>query len=186
MGNSPFFMTGANAKIKVNGVTLAFCTGLSYDVIINTANPRILGGYEAVSLDVLSYEIKGQFSIVKYNKGMVSNNAGSTPDSVVDSGNGIGNWGTGSWANDGKAYPALDPSTFSTGTFFDIEVYQKAMDTTNTIVMMPFAKIRECRIVAARTVIQKKTATIQTFAFIGKYLDEDSFLAIPSVLPQNM
>lgn len=137
-GNTPFFLVGANAKIKLNGKTLAFCTDLSYSVQIITQTPKTLGSYEGNSVEPLGYSVSGSFTVVRYVKD-VYKKVGSRPNGAAlnDAGNGVGNWG-GVWGgdasdffarngvgNDGRANEALDPSKFANGTTFDIQVYQK-------------------------------------------------------------
>lgn len=138
-GVKPFFIVGARAKIKLNGKTLAFCTDLSYSVQIITQTPKVLGMYEGSSVEPLGYSVTGSFTVVRYAKNAVSA-IGSAPNGVAnnDAGNGVGNWGS-VWGggvlnsalstlgigNDGRANEALDPSKFSQGTTFDIQVYQK-------------------------------------------------------------
>jgi hypothetical protein len=139
-GIRPFFITGANAKIKLNGKTLAFCTDLSYSVQIITQTPKVLGMYEGSSVEPLGYSVSGSFTIIRYAKGIREANGGRAPNDAAanDAGNGVGNWGSvwggglfkGAVAslglgNDGRANEALDPSKFSQGTTFDIQVYQK-------------------------------------------------------------
>ena len=134
----PFFITGANAKIKVSGKTMAFCTDISYSVEVITQTPKILGMYEGSSVEPLGYSVSGVFTIIRYAKD-AKKNIGSTPKGVAenDAGNGVGNWG-GVWGgtggdffarngigNDGRANEALDPSKLANGTTFDIEIYQK-------------------------------------------------------------
>lgn len=140
----PFFVTGASAKIKVNGRTLAFCTDLSYSVQIITQTPKVLGMYEGTSVEPLGYSVSGSFNIIRYVKNAKSSvGTNSTPSGTVaknDAGNGVGNWG-GTWGgdnqgsrdlfarlgigNDGRANEALDPSRLENGTSFDIQIYQK-------------------------------------------------------------
>ena len=138
MGTSPFFVTGANAKIKLNGKTLAFCTDVSYSIQVIVQTPKILGMYEGSSIEPLGYNVSGSFTVIRYVR-----NAGSAighkPRDIApnDSGNGVGNWG-GVWGsnggdflarngigNDGRANEALDPSKMAASTSFDIEIYQK-------------------------------------------------------------
>lgn len=141
-GNTPFFLVGANAKIKLNGKTLAFCTDLSYSVQVITQTPKTLGSYEGNSVEPLGYSVSGSFTVVRYVKD-VYKKVGSRPKGVAenDAGNGVGNWG-GVWGgtagdffarngvgNDGRANEALDPSKFANGTTFDIQVYQKVRAT---------------------------------------------------------
>jgi len=146
----PFFITGANAKIKLNGKTMAFCSDFSYSVQILTQTPKVLGMYEGTSVEPLGYNVSGSFSIIRYVKDAQSNVGGSEPHGIAknDAGNGVGNWGS-QWGgslgdflsrngvgNDGRANEALDPSKLAGGTTFDIQVYQKIATpgTTNNTV----------------------------------------------------
>lgn len=139
-GTKPTFITGANAKIRLNGKTLAFCQDFSCSVQVLTRVPKVLGKYEGDSVEPLGYAISGTFTIVRYAKGIKKLlGPGATPNGLAenDAGNGVGNWGT-QWGgspedflarngvgNNGRAHEALDPSKFGTGTTFDIQVYQK-------------------------------------------------------------
>lgn len=139
----PFFITGANAKIKLNGKTLAFCTDLSYSISVLTQTPKILGMYEGSSVEPLGYSVSGTFTIIRYAKDAQSNIGGKPPNYVSpnDAGNGIGNWGS-AWGgglgsflaangvgNDGRPNEDLDPSKLANATTFDIQVYQKTPNT---------------------------------------------------------
>lgn len=141
-GIRPFFVNGANAKIRLNGKTLAFCTDLSYSISILTQTPKVLGMYEGSSVEPLGYSVTGTFTVVRYVKD-AKNSTGGTPQGIAenDAGNGVGNWGS-VWGgklgdflnrngigNDGRANEALDPSKFANGTTFDIQVYQKVVTT---------------------------------------------------------
>lgn len=138
MSHSPFFLTGASAKIKLNGKTMAFCTDVQYSIDIIHQTPKILGMYEGSSVEPLGYSVSGSFTVIRYAKDAVSA-IGNSPANIArnDAGNGAGNWG-GVWGgtagdilarngvgNDGRANEALDPSKFANGTTFDIEIYQK-------------------------------------------------------------
>lgn len=144
-GTQPTFITGATAKIRLNGKTLAFCQDFSCSVQILTKTPKVLGKYEGDSVEPLSYLVSGSFSVVRYAKGVKKSlGAGKFPNGLAenDAGNGVGNWGT-VWGgkggdilarngigNDGRAHEALDPSKFASGTTFDIQVYQKLFNGT--------------------------------------------------------
>lgn len=184
-GIRPFFITGANAKIKLNGKTLAFCTDLTYSVSINTQTPKVLGVYEGTSVEPLGYSVAGGFTIIRYAKDARTSIGGKAPQGVApdDAGNGVGNWGKawngqGSTAgrlglgNDGRADEALDPSRFAAGTTFDIQVYQKT--PTGEIGV---ANIRNVRIVSSNFSLSKKGVAVQRFEFAALYVDEDSFVA---------
>jgi hypothetical protein len=146
-GIQPTFITGAAAKIRLNGKTLAFCQDFSCSVQVLTKTPKVLGKYEGDSVEPLGYMVSGSFSIIRYAKGIKhALGPGTTPGGLAenDAGNGVGNWGT-VWGgqlgdffsrqgigNDGRAHEALDPSKFGNGTTFDIQVYQKVARSTPT------------------------------------------------------
>jgi hypothetical protein len=143
----PTFITGATAKIKLNGKTLAFCADFQCSVQVITKTPKVLGKYEGDSVEPLGYMVSGSFTVVRYAKGIrAALGPGNFPNGLAenDAGNGVGNWGT-AWGgklgdllsrngvgNDGRAHEALDPSKYSTGTTFDIQIYQKAATAAGT------------------------------------------------------
>lgn len=185
-GIRPTFITGANAKVRVNDKTLAFCTDLSYSVQILTQTPKVLGMYEGSSVEPLGYTVAGSFSVIRYAKDVKSSVGAKSPNGLAgnDAGNGVGNWG-GAWGgtlgdflarngvgNDGRANEALDPSKFQNGVTFDIQVYQKT--PTGDIGV---ANIRNVRITQADFNLTKKGAAVQRFNFVALYVDEDSFVA---------
>lgn len=183
-GKKPFFLTGAVAKIKVNGVNLAFCTNISYSVTVNHAAPRVLGMYEPTSIEPTGYLVTGSLSIVKYTadaKSLIAN----APNDTTDRGNGIGSWARESSSVkrladgfdikggiDGRAYHNLLPRHLNKATGFDIEIFHK-LDGKD----LPVAKIREARITRADFNVSKQSAASQTFQFTALYADEDTFLA---------
>lgn len=185
-GTRPTFITGANAKVRVNDKTLAFCTDLSYSVQILTQTPKILGMYEGSSVEPLGYSVSGSFSVIRYAKDVKSAVGGNAVRDLAgnDAGNGIGNLG-GTWGgtlgdflarngvgNDGRANEALDPSKFQNSVTFDIQVYQKT--PTGDIGV---ANIRNVRITQADFQLTKRGAAVQRFNFVALYVDEDSFVA---------
>jgi hypothetical protein len=137
-GVRPFFISGATAKIRLNGKTMAFCTDVSYTIQVITKTPKILGMYEATSVEPLGYTVTGSFTIIRYAKNAINTTRSNIKSTARnDAGNGVGNWGT-QWGgtagdflarngigNDGRAHEALDPSKFANGTTFDIEIYQE-------------------------------------------------------------
>lgn len=190
-GVGPFFITGANALVKLNGKTIAFCTDFSYSVAIAHQTPKVLGMYEGSSVEPLGYTVSGSFSVIRYAKGAeAAQGSNSLPNGVAanDAGNGVGNWGSvwggGALGNipsiigvpfsgsDGRANEALNPTTYANGTTFDIQVYQK---TTNGNIGV--VNIRSVRITQADFNLSKKTAAQQRFNFVALYADEDSFVA---------
>jgi hypothetical protein len=153
-GMMPFFLTGATAKIKVNGRTLAYCTDFSYRIETNHQPARICGMFEPASLEPVGYSVSGGFNVVRYTKNMtehVKEAGGKVPNGVSDKGNGIGGWGDSNSPFDGKANEAFDPSKLQSAVYFDIEVYQKTPAG-----QVGVAKFRNCKIRASDFNINKK------------------------------
>lgn len=126
----PFFITGANCKIKVNGVTIAYATDLSYNVSINHAPVSILGIYESDTIEPLSYSVSGTFTVIRYvdSASKYIGNMGKTSNY----GNGVGSFASPSeftrpdlLRTDGKADQSANPAKLGNATGFDIEIYQK-------------------------------------------------------------
>lgn len=183
-GMRPFFLTGANAKIRVNGVTLAYVTNLSYSIQVNHATPRVLGMYEPSSVEPLSYLVTGSFTVAKYVADIKDDVGGTPPNGTSDRGNGLGSWGPdgtiGKFAAgfdikkgiDGRAYENLDPSKLNKATTFNIEVFQKFAGGQRGV-----ANIRDVRITRADFNIADKNIASQTYNFTALYADEDTFIA---------
>lgn len=183
-GTKPFFLTGANAKIRVNGKTLAYVTNLSYSVNINHASPIVLGMYEPSSVEPLSYKVTGSFTVARYIADIQTDVGGKSPNGTSERGNGIGHWGPDSTLGkfgagfdikkgiDGRAYENMDPSKMNKATTFEIEIFQKFDGGQRSV-----AKVRDARITRADFNLAKKAVASQTFNFTAIYADEDSFLA---------
>jgi hypothetical protein len=171
-GKKPLFLTGANAKIKVNGVTLAYAVDLSYSIRVEHATPTVLGMYEASSVEPISYSVTGTFTVVRYVAEMHEKTGGNAGTSKK--GNGAGTWGgdAGLLKTTGRAYESFVPSKLSTSSSFSIEIFQKYNGGS-----MPVAKIRDARITASDFQIDKKSTAMQRFSFTALYADEDSFIA---------
>lgn len=180
-GMKPFFITGANSKILLNGKTMAFCTDFACSVQILTQTPKVLGKFEGSSVEPLGYTVSGSFTLIRYVKNAVSEYGGTQPRDTVNSGNGMGNWadrGIGQ-ATDIQANPA----DLASGSTFDIEVYQKIQPTPDTKDQLGVIKVRNARITQADFSMTKKGAAVQRFNFVALYCDEDSFKADFSGLP---
>lgn len=193
-GIQPTFITGATAKIKLNGKTLAYCTDFSCSIDVLTKVPKVLGKYEGDSVEPLGYMVQGGFTILRYAKGIINTlGPGHTPPTLAanDAGNGVGNWGT-VWGGgsgvmdalarngigmDGRAHEALDPSKFAQGTSFDIQIYQKVADGKGGTKILGIYNIRSARINRADFGIQKKGVAQERFSFVAIYADGDAFVA---------
>ncbi len=212
-GAKPFFVTGANAKIRINGRTIAFCTDVSYKVTVNHASPRVLGRFEVETHQPLSYDVEGSFTIIRYAKDLKSK-LDPVAGAASNTGNGIGAWGLshgnaasraaglpsadGQW--DGRADESLRPSRMFQSSLFDIEISQKVSNETggnNAIENFlgvgsgnegecAIAKLQGCRIEVASFTLNKRSAAIQSFSFKAQYAHEDTFLASKSGVGQEL
>ena len=195
-GMIPFFLTGANAKIRVNNKTLAFCTNMQYSIKVTHVNPKVLGMYEGHSIEPTGYEVSGSFSIIKYTRGMAELHddlhGSKAPSNVKKEGNGLGSWGpgglagitgtTGAGGNDGQAQQGLSPEKLNNSLMFDIEVYQKGPHGDDN----PVARLKNCRITQADFLLNKQGAATQTFQFMAVYADDDTIITAPSGIGQNL
>jgi hypothetical protein len=191
-GVRPFFVTGDKLKIVLNGKTIAFATDLECSVQVMHQTPHVLGMYEGTSVEPLSYNVTGSFSIIRYVHNAIANIGGTPPNGVspLDAGNGVGNWGSVwgggvlnnvlsilgnplSGGTDGRANEALDPSTYSQGTTFDILVYQHNPNGDP----MGVIRIRSARISRADFKVNKKSPAQDRFEFVALYVDGDAYQA---------
>lgn len=214
-GVLPLFVTGAKAKIKLDGLTLAFCTDLSYSVSVPTADPHILGMYEASSIEPLSYSVRGSFSLLRYTRAAMQRqkrllDAGMKGESVPGAnpdGNGVGNWGKtstsvfGTNGNSGlltsltsqdpsnfagRSYDALNPKAMSYAASFVIEAYQMSPAAAGLEADdLPIARLRNVRISSADMTLDRRTISNQRFNFVARYADEDSFVAESSFVGEG-
>lgn len=138
-GLTPFFLTGANAKILLNNKTLAFATDMSYTITVRHASPRLLGKYEVETHMPLTYDVTGSFTIIRYARGLMKYLGGNVPQGVLNEGSGVGSWGMDSRGSlkaklglpdssgnfDGRADEAFNPSRLFQSMTFTIEIRQK-------------------------------------------------------------
>ena len=176
-GMRPFFLTGANAKIRVNNVTLAYCTNLSYSITVNHASPKVLGMFEPTSIEPLGYSVTGSFTVIRYIADAIAKSGSKAPEGAAshDQGNGIGGWGKGKVQEillGGRVADSFNPSKMDKATGFDLEIFQKVSGSQIAV-----AKVRGARITKMDFSLAKGSAATQTFQFTALYADEDSFLA---------
>lgn len=136
---APFFITGANAKLIVNGMTIGMATDVSYKVDVKHAEPHVLGVYEAMEIQPLMYEVHGSFTVIRYHQKNIDhmlNRGYNIPAGLRHDKNGIGTWTIdkllaqigmpfGPFAKEGRAHQAFDPSKMNKAMMFDIEIKVK-------------------------------------------------------------
>lgn len=138
-GKVPFFLTGGNARIYINGKLIAFATDVNYRVSVKHASPRLLGKFEVEEHQPLTYDVSGSMTLIRYARGTKDFFGSGAPDSVSQDGNGIGSMGqsggilgvkkalglpNGAGRFDGNADENMNPGRMYQAKGFDIEIRQ--------------------------------------------------------------
>lgn len=173
-GKQPFILTGANAKLKVNGRTLAFATNVSYRIEVIHEDPRVLGMYEGHSLEPVSYKVSGGFSIIRYVADV--RDQVNAPSGVSNRGNGPGAWGDNKFSDAISSSPSprefFNPRLMDRHSALELEIFQKLPNGQD----MPVAKIKGMKFTLNEfTIGNKKSPAMQQIQFMALYADEDSF-----------
>lgn len=169
-GITPFFLSGGNARILLDGHTVAFATNISYRIIVKHTSPRVLGKYEVEDLHPLSYDVFGSMTILRYAKGMAAI-VGTKPSDAGDAGSSIASLKNGI----GLANQAFSPSQFLKAHMFDIEVQQSTSSMGNNPrgIILPVFRLRDCRIDELTFNLDKAGVGSQTVRFTARFLDDD-------------
>lgn len=160
-GKKPSFITGATAKIKAYGKTIAYAQDVSYNTSVTTIPIETMGRYEVVSNEPVAYFVDGSLSIVRYTKQANTNNMSGT----AVTGNQINNW------EDGKSDAAFDPSKLIVSESFDLEIFQKTSAGEEQILV---AKLRDCRMTRKGGGINKRGILVESMSFNAILLDHGS------------
>jgi hypothetical protein len=138
-GKVPFFLTGGNARIYVNGKLIAFATDVNYRVSVKHASPRLLGKFEVEEHQPLAYDVSGSMTLIRYARGIKDFWGSAAPDKVSQDGDGIGSMGqsggtlgikkalglpNGAGRFDGNADENMNPGRMYQAKSFDIEIRQ--------------------------------------------------------------
>ena len=138
-GKLPFFLTGASARIYINGKVMAFATDVQYRVSVKHASPRLLGKYEVEEHQPLAYDVSGSFNLIRYARGIDTFFGNAAPEMATTAGNGIGSFGTSGGTLgitkalglpnlagkfDGNADENMNPGRMYQAKSFDIEIRQ--------------------------------------------------------------
>jgi len=159
----PGFITGANARVKLGGKLLAYCTDLNYTVDVATIPIEVIGTYEVKSYEPIAYSVNGSFSVVRYTSrdninGIRNAAAGGNP--AVDVG--------GAAASGTSVGTHLDPGKILTSSTFDIEVHQVASnDAATSSAATGVFKITDCRIVRRTSSLSKRGVVTDGYSFVG-------------------
>lgn len=171
----PSFITGANARISVGGKTFAYAADVSYQVIIDTVPIETMGRYEAVSNEPVNYSVSGELSIVRYTKLAKSiANQVTPPAGSTGTGNGLGNvtLSTGQLASD-----HINPVNMLASQTWDLNVYQKTVNSGSDTAEVGFINISDCRFNRMSGGLNKRGILVDRLAFVGILMQDDSFAA---------
>jgi len=190
----PSFITGANAKIKVGSLTLAFASDVSYEIRVSFSPVRAMGMLEVAAYEPMSYTVSGSFSVVRYTKDAASadiivtsliddDDDSRTPAKVKtsisgkvvpgtnSSGNSIHQWKDKQAGDIGRH---LDPGSILKSLTFDLEIFSKySKNETESIL-----KIRDCKIVSKSGSLTKKGLMIDNFEFNAIFADNDESISV--------
>lgn len=187
----PTFITGANAKITVDGVTFAYASDVSYQVVVDTIPIETMGRYEAVTNEPVNYTVTGDLSVVRY-----TSLANKTAETGSSKGNGLGNV-TGT-SGETQSFQ-FDPGNMLTSSSWDLVVYQKyatgagltgtsaiasgvadAAAIATGVSQLGVIKIADCRFNRKSAGISKRGILVDRLSFVGILASDESFVSSPS------
>ena len=185
----PTFITGANAKITVDGKTFAYASDVSYVVSVDTIPIETMGRYEAVTIEPVNYSVAGTLNVVRYTS--LANNTANTSSSK---GNGLGNV-TGT--SGGTQSDQFNPGNMLLSASWDLVVYQKyasAAGLTGTseisngqpdgtikgVSQLAIIRISDCRFTRKSASITKRGILVDALSFVGILASDESFVSSPS------
>ena len=188
----PTFVTGANAKITVDGVTFAYASDVSYQVVVDTIPIETMGRYEAVTNEPVNYTVTGELSVVRY-----TSLANKTAETTGTKGNGLGNI-TGT-STETQSFQ-FDPGNMLTSASWDLVVYQKyatsagltgtsaissgsstdAAAIATGVSQLAIIKVADCRFNRKAAGINKRGILVDRLSFVGILASDESFAASPS------
>jgi hypothetical protein len=176
------FVTGARAKIKIGGATMAFAADVSYNITVQTIPIETMGKYEVHTNEPVSYSVDGSFSIVRYTKNSANTSAiAGQNDSVTNKlGTGAGNndtSNTGALSQGTAPGNHLDPSRILTSASFDLEILEKGKGTLEGSVF----KINDCRITRRGSSLNKRGVLVDNYAFVAVLAGDNDEGAFPGI-----
>ncbi len=157
----PGFITGANAKIKAFGKTLAFCSDVSYNITVQTIPIESMGKYEVHANEPVGYSVDGSFSIIRYTKNATNPAVGG---SVEDAANTKGNSPTNiDGVGLGDMGKHIDPAQLLASQTFDVDIIEKRDGDLEQHVY----RISDCRLTRRGMSLNKRGVVVDNYAFVG-------------------
>jgi hypothetical protein len=172
-GQVPSFITGANAKIKIGDLTMAYAQDVSYSIEVSTIPVETIGRYEVVTNEPIAYFVSGTLSVIRYTKS-ATETAGATIAGAAVTGNSVNNWDDSvSGGNIGKHF---DPAGLLASKTFDLEILSKMAGVG--VVGESIIKIRDCRMTRKQGSVTKRGLITDQFAFSAVLADNDGETAV--------
>ena len=168
-GMKPSFITGANAKVKIGAMTVAYAQDVSYRVTVSQIPIEVMGKYEVVAYEPVAYAVEGTLSIIRYTSAS-KDVAGANAE-----GNGVGNWNMGGQTADF----AFNPSKLMMSETFDLDVFQKINDKGD-VGAVGIVRLKDCRFTSKGGSINRRGVLVEQFAFNAILASDDSYTSSPS------
>lgn len=169
-GKKTSLITGSNAKIKIDNITLAYATDVQYDVTVQTIPIETMGRYEVLANEPIATTVNGSFSVVRYTKAAKT---GSISGAAA-TGNGVGNFG-----NAGKHF---SPGDLLTSQTVDIVLFRKETnDPSATDGAEMFKTIKDARLIRMSGSVNKRGILMESYAFVAENIWDESTLTNSSV-----
>lgn len=184
-GKTTSLITGSNAKIKINGITLAYATDIQYSMSVQTIPVETMGRYEVLANEPIATIVAGSFAVVRYT----SSAKGGGISGAAANGNGVGEWGDRAGGEgalvqnvNGGMSTHMNPGDLLTATTVDIELYRKSINDPSVKDggTELFKRIKYCRLTQMAGSVNKRGILMEQFSFVAELIDDDSFTARPS------
>lgn len=168
-GKKGGFITGANAMIKLGGVTLAYCTDVGYNVTIQTIPVEAMGRYEVYSNEPVSYTVDGTLSVIRYTARAAENHI----ENAAAGGNGSPSVQTTLDDPTQSLQNHSTPGLMLGSSTFDVEIHEKQADASgyengieagNNIKVV---SIKDCRLTRRGMTLNKRGLYVDQYAFVG-------------------
>jgi hypothetical protein len=165
MAEKAGFITGANAKIKAFGVTLAYCSDVAYNITVQTIPIESMGQYELHSNEPVGYTVDGSFSVIRYTSRAKKSKVGYTATN--------GNSPKKIGSNTENLEQHLNPSKLLSSSTFDLEIHEKTNGDSDNQVFT----IKNCRVTRRGMTLNKRGVMVDNYAFVAILAgdEDDSF-----------
>ena len=155
-GKKAGFVTGANAKIMIDGLTVAYATNVGYDINVQTVPIEGIGRYEVWSNEPVSYSCSGSLAVIRYTK--------RASDSGISKVNATGNTIEQVATGEGNMAQHLDPSKLLLSETFDLKIFEK---TNDPALEYRVIEIKDCRLTRRSGNLDKRGVLMDQYTFVG-------------------